>query len=207
LADYAGQHNNNTKYFPTVVDTSRYLPQFGSRGRAVFTVGWIGSPSTAVYLNELVQPLSALGLECSVRLIVIGGKSPSIPNVATTELIWSEHTEIELINSFDVGVMPLSDDDWARGKCAFKLIQYMACAVPVVASSVGANVEVVTAECGLLASTSQEWLTALRLLRDQPSIRVSMGEAGRTRIEKHYSLLKNLPILAGVIQDVAANKS
>ena len=166
-------------------------------------MGWIGSPSTAAYLNELVEPLTALGQECAVRLIVVGGKAPKVPNVTITEIVWTEQSELELINSFDVGVMPLPDDDWARGKCAFKLIQYMACAVPVVTSSVGANVEVVNSDCGFLVSTPQEWLDALRVLRDQPAVRTKMGEAGRHRVEQNYSLHKNLPLLAGVICDVA----
>ncbi len=203
LSRYAKQYNRNTQYLPTVVDIERYLPHPASRGGLVFTIGWIGSPSTAPYLSELVAPLSALGQEDALRFIVIGGRAPAIPNVEVVEINWNENTEVELINSFDVGVMPLPDNDWARGKCAFKLIQYMACAVPVIASPVGANVDVVTAECGVLASTSQEWVDALRLLRDQPVTRARMGEAGRTRVAHHYSLHKNLPVLASVITNTA----
>jgi glycosyltransferase involved in cell wall biosynthesis len=203
LADYGRRHNANTYYLPTVVDTTRYLPQTDSRGSQVFTVGWIGSPSTAPYLSELVTPLSTIGQEGPVRLIVIGGKVPKIPHVSVVELDWQEHTELDLINSFDVGVMPLPDDDWARGKCAFKLIQYMACAVPVIASPVGANVEVVNGVCGLMASTPQEWTEALRLLRDRPAGRTEMGEAGRERVVQHYSLHNNLPVLADVITNTA----
>ncbi len=202
LADYASYFNNNTHYLPTVVDTTRYLPIDTSRNGKVFTVGWIGSPSTAPYLTELIEPLSAMGQECVVRFVVVGGKAPKIPNVSVVEYEWHEHTELDLINSFDVGVMPLPDDDWARGKCAFKLIQYMACAVPVIASPVGANVDVVNAECGLLASTSKEWLDALKQLRDQPTTRLNMGEAGRSRVVQHYSLHQNLPVLAGVIREM-----
>ena len=203
LADYCRRHNANTHYLATVVDTLRYLPQTVSRGSNLLTVGWIGSPSTAPYLKELALPLSELGKEGLVRFIVIGGRAPKIPNVSVVEIEWNEHTEIDLVNSFDVGVMPLPDDDWARGKCAFKLIQYMACAVPVIASPVGANVDVVTSECGVLASTSQEWVDALRLLRDQPVTRKRMGEAGRARVLEHYSLHKNLPVLAEVITNTA----
>ncbi|QDL39139.1 glycosyltransferase [Rhodoferax sediminis] len=201
LGQYARQHNANTHYLPTVVDTDRYLPKPAGRN-GVFTVGWIGSPSTAPYLFDLVEPLSVLGQEGAVRLIVIGGKAPAIPNVTITELDWQERTEIDLINTFDVGVMPLPDDVWARGKCAFKLIQYMACAVPVIASPVGANIDVVTDECGLLAATHQEWVEALRMMRDQPSKRTGMGRASRERIVQHYSLHRNLPILASVIRKV-----
>jgi glycosyltransferase involved in cell wall biosynthesis len=206
LANYARQHNANIDYLPTVVDTTRYLPQKARRGSPIFTVGWIGSPSTAPYLKELVAPLSEMGQEGPVRVIVIGGKAPKIPNVSVVELDWHEDTELDLINSFDVGVMPLPDDEWARGKCAFKLIQYMACAIPVIASPVGANVDVVNAECGLLAATFQEWLDSFRQLRDQPMTRAKMGEAGRTRVMQNYSLHQNLPVLAGVIRQITDKK-
>jgi glycosyltransferase involved in cell wall biosynthesis len=199
LVDYARHHNSKIQYLPTVVDTARYLPQPGARGGPSFTVGWIGSPSTAPYLKQLVAPLSAIGQEGEVRFIVIGSKAPVIPNVTVVECKWDEATELNLINSFDVGVMPLPDDDWARGKCAFKLIQYMACAVPVIASPVGANVEVVNGVCGLMASTPQNWADALRLFRDSPQIRAEMGLAGRERVVKHYSLHQKLPMLANVI--------
>lgn len=203
LADYARQHNANTHYLPTVVDITRYLPQSDKRGSKVFTVGWIGSPSTVRHLSELVLPLSKLGLEGPVRFIAIGGNAPRIPNVDVIEIAWDEQTELELINSFDVGVMPLLDDTFTRGKCAFKLIQYMACALPVVASPVGANVDVVTAGVGLLASTSKEWADALRLLRDQPGMRSDMGCAGRERVMQRYSLHANLPVLTGLILQTA----
>ena len=203
LAEYARRQNANTHLLPTVVDTTRYLPQTDRRGREVFTVGWIGSPSTAPYLSELVASLSTIGKEGAVQFIVIGGRAPEIPNVSVIEIDWNEDTEIDLINSFDVGVMPLPDDDWARGKCALKLIQYMACAVPVIASAVGANIDLVNGDCGLLASTQQEWTDALRLLRNEPATRTQMGEAGRLRTVKHYSLHQNLPVLANVIKDIA----
>jgi glycosyltransferase involved in cell wall biosynthesis len=96
--------------------------------------------------------------------------------------------------------MPLPDDDWARGKCAFKLIQYMACGVPVIASPVGANADVVSLNSGFLATTTVEWLNALRRLRDNPALRLSMGQCGRERVVEHYSLIRNLPNLAQVIR-------
>jgi glycosyltransferase involved in cell wall biosynthesis len=169
----------------------------------VFTVGWIGSPSTAPYLSEIVRPLSVIGAEGPVRLVVVGGKAPTIPKVSVQEIPWSEATEVAEINRFDVGIMPLPDNDWTRGKCAFKLIQYMACGVPVVASAVGANVDVVDADCGLLASKPESWVQALRTLRDDSGLRRRMGEAGRERVVEHYSLHAALPVLADVIHKVA----
>ena len=203
LAKYAGLYNPKTSYLPTVVDTDRYFQSRKKRGGRVFTVGWIGSPSTAPYLSAIINPLSTLAKESSVRFVVIGGKAPYIPNVDVIEIAWSESTEIDLINTFDVGVMPLSDDEWARGKCAFKLIQYMACGVPVVASPVGANIDVVSPSCGFLASTANDWVNSLRQLRDNIPLRHSMAEAGRVRVEEDYSLKTSLPKLATVIRNVA----
>jgi glycosyltransferase involved in cell wall biosynthesis len=202
LAGYARKHNPVVTQLPTVVDTTRYVPARAGKSE-VFTVGWIGSPSTSTYLPELVEPLSCLGAEAPLNFVVIGGKAPAIPNVHVVELPWSEQMEVDLLNTFDVGVMPLPDDEWARGKCAFKLIQYMACALPVVASPVGANSDVVTPECGLLARTSQEWELALRTLRDHQAMRARMGEAGRQRVVEHYSLEIALPRLASLIHQVA----
>ena len=204
LAAYARQHNQNTTVLPTVVDTTRYRPRTYDEAGRVFNVGWIGSPSTAPYLSQLVEPLSALGQEGPVRFIVIGGKAPAIPNVEVVELPWNESTEVDQLCSFDVGVMPLPDNDWARGKCAFKLIQYMACGVPVIASPVGTNTEVVSEDAGFLAADTDGWVFALRQLRDSPSIRRSLGDAGRHRVEQRYSLAANLPLLAEVFRRAAS---
>jgi glycosyltransferase involved in cell wall biosynthesis len=199
LSQYALKHNHRVTDLPTVVDIERYVPAKTQRND-VFTVGWIGSPTTSVYLSELVEPLSALGREGPVNFVVIGGTAPSIPNVNVVHIRWEEVSEVAHINGLDVGVMPLYDDDWARGKCAFKLIQYMACGIPVVASHVGANVEVVTPECGFLAADSGAWLAALRRLRDEPQLRRRMGVAARERVAEHYSLQTALPTMANVIR-------
>lgn len=99
--------------------------------------------------------------------------------------------------------MPLINDEWARGKCAFKLIQCMACEVPVIASRVGANVDVVQSDCGILVSHEDEWIDALRKMRDQPQERKQMGCEGRNRIIEYYSLQHNIPLLAQILHDVA----
>jgi len=203
LERYAGTLNSATTLLPTVVDAERYSPVPRQRSNT-FTVGWIGSPSTAPYLAELVGPLRQLGREGSVRLVVIGGRAPVIPGVQVNEVAWSESTEIALINSFDVGVMPLPDDEWARGKCAFKLIQYMACGVPVIGSPVGANNDVVNASCGFLAASEAEWLNALRRIRDDARLASEMGYAARDRVVSCYSLQINLPILAEAIRHAAS---
>lgn len=202
LQRYAAQFNPGADYLPTVVDTNHHLP-LTSRKSSVLTVGWIGSPSTAQYLDQVVQPLAQLGKEAHVRLVVIGGQPPRVPGVEVQALPWSADNEIDLINTFDIGIMPIPDDAWSRGKCAFKLIQYMACAVPVVGSAVGANRTVVTSDCGYLASTPDEWLNSLRELRDSPLKRRQMGEAGRQRVVDHFSLQYALPRMAAAISKAA----
>ena len=204
LAGYAVTFNPKTSLLPTVVDTTRYVPCPVIYDEKWFTVGWIGSPSTAPYLNLLIHPLSVLGSEGPVRFIVIGGQAPSIPGVDVTEVVWQEDREVQQLGQFDVGVMPLPDDDWARGKCAFKLIQYMACGLPVIASPVGANIDVVNPNSGYLARTPEDWLNSLRRLRDDPDRRRKMGESGRLQVIENYSLTRNLPLLAQVIRQVAS---
>jgi len=195
LLSYAKNLNENVNYLPTVVDTNIYLPK-PHLCKSIFTVGWVGSPSTEKYLRLLIEPLAKLGLESNVRFLVIGGTAPFIPNIEIVELRWEEISEVRLINTFDVGVMPLPDNEWTRGKCAFKLIQYMACGVPVIGSPVGANNNAIDSECGFFASNSTEWLAALREVRDSPKRRSQWGEAGRERVTKNYSLEFTVPIIA-----------
>jgi glycosyltransferase involved in cell wall biosynthesis len=206
LAEYATRHNARTHLLPTVVDTDRYLPAHRAPD-GLFTIGWVGSPSTAEYLAQLVAPLSHIGREGPVRLVIIGAPAPAVPGVEVIALPWSEADEVRLINTFDVGIMPLTDNPWARGKCAFKLIQYMACGVPGIASPVGANNDVLTPECGILASSAVEWANAFRTLRDQPALRRAMGEASRARVEEHYSLRRTAPVFEGVIRAAGARSA
>ncbi|MCW5198439.1 glycosyltransferase family 4 protein, partial [Desulfobulbus sp. F3] len=205
LAEYAQKRNSNTFLLPTVVDTNHHKPVPRSKN-GIFTIGWIGSPTTAPYLSQLVGPVSQLGKETPLKLVVVGGRAPSISGVTVEEMSWSEESEVALINSFDVGIMPLPNNEWARGKCAFKLIQYMACGVPVAASRVGANIDVVSSDCGILADNELEWANALRFLRDRPEDRLKMGQAGRIRAEQHYSLSCNLPVLIDILSNILLKK-
>ena len=203
LAAYAKRFNHNVVLLPSVVDTDHYLPSVSHTSclqLPPFTVGWIGSPSTVPFLQLLVEPLQELALERPVRLLVVGGTAPEVSGVEVIEEPWSLEKEVSLILQFDVGVMPLPDSSWARGKCAYKLIQCMACAVPVIASPVGANVDVVSSSCGFLASSPPEWLSAFRQLAANPSLRHRLGIAGRQRVEERYSLRCALPLLTQVIR-------
>ncbi|MDG2072335.1 MAG: glycosyltransferase [Pseudomonadales bacterium] len=175
-------------FLPMVVDINRYLVIGSLSEDNVFHTGWIRSPSTAPYLNEIVGVLEQLGQEGRVQLTVIGGKAPAIENIDVMELPWSESAEVQQINEFDVGIMPLPKSEWSLGNCAFKLIQYMACGVPVVGSRMGANVDVVDQQSGFLANSEEDWLVAFRTLRDDAKLRLEMGSHARRHIEKDYLL-------------------
>ncbi len=208
LAFYAARFNDIVTLLPSVVDTDHYLPakpQPPVLPAQPFTVGWIGSPSTAPYLQLLIEPLHQLARELPVRLLVVGGPAPAIAGVEVIEQPWSLEQEVSLIQQFDVGVMPLPDTPWSRGKCAYKLIQCMSCGIPVVASPVGANIDAVPPGCGLLADSSQQWLVAFRQLAAYPELRMRLGAAARQWVEQHYSLRSALLVLTGVIQRAAAD--
>lgn len=205
LADYARALNPNTSVLPTVIDEKRYITA-KRKPSEIFTVGWIGSPSTSIYLAQVFEALSILGEESPIQFIVVGADKISIPNVTVVNLPWSEDTEIDIISSFDVGIMPLPDSDWAKGKCAFKLIQYMACGVPSVASPVGANTKTLTTECGLFAANTEEWVRALRSIRDDQKLRESLAQKARKRALSTYALSENLPKLANVVTSMVKGR-
>jgi glycosyltransferase involved in cell wall biosynthesis len=123
-------------------------------------------------------------------------------------LPWSEETEVGDIHTFDVGIMPVVDEPWAWGKCGLKLIQYMACGLPVVASPVGVNRQIVEPGVnGFLANTHEEWVNALTTLRDQPTLAAEMGNAGRRKVEAQYSLQVAGPVLASILKSAAGRRS
>jgi glycosyltransferase involved in cell wall biosynthesis len=205
LYSYVSRLNKNVFLIPSVVDTSRYaVRQYSPNFESVFVVGWIGSPSTAHYLDILAEPLIAFSSEIPLRFVVVGAEAPSFEGVDVVSYEWSLDSQISLIQQFDVGVMPLIDTDWARGKCAYKLIQYMACGIPVIASPIGANADVVPPGCGVLAEGFEQWLAAFRQLASSSLIRQHMGLNARRWVEAHYSLNNALPVLTRAIHDVVA---
>lgn len=203
LAEYARRSNAHVHLIPTVIDLDRYRVRTGPKKPGPFTVGWIGSPSTSTYLDLVAGPLQRLAQEGPLKLLAVGAAPRTIPGVDVEIRPWSEEREVADLLECDVGIMPLTDTPWSRGKCAFKLIQYMACGLPVVASPVGANREVVNAACGLMASDEQAWLSALRRYRDEPTLALQHGAAGRARAEAHYSLQSQLDPLAQIFRQAA----
>lgn len=187
LVEYASRHGaKRVEEVPTVVDPDRYPilpPPNGKRLR----LGWIGTPANARYLDVVVAALRRLGPSIPITLVTIG--APELPNLPVPQEAhpWQEETEGELLASIDVGVMPLVDDRFERGKCGYKLIQYMAAGRPVIGSPVGVNSQIVTPSCGLLATTADEWADAIRTLSQDQARRLAMGKAGRERVDRRYA--------------------
>ena len=191
------------KVIPTVVDLCRYVPRQDCSVATKPTIVWIGSPSSVQYLRELAEPLVMLAKRQSFTLRVIGGGTLNIPGVNVESFPWSEEAEAALIQTCDVGIMPLRDTPWEQGKCAYKLIQYMACGLPTVASPIGANCEVVIAgETGLFANSQQEWVETLEKLLSEAGLRQRFGQAGRARVEAEYSLQQIAPRLVSLFKEV-----
>jgi len=205
LADYARKYANQVTYLPSVVDHKHYRQSDDHRSYDIassITIGWIGSPSTSPYLDIIIEPLEKLSQYIPVRLLVVGGNAPRVSGVEVSQIAWSLEAEVELIQSFDIGVMPLPDTSWSRGKCSYKLIQCMACGIPVVASRVGANVDAVPPNSGFLVDSAHEWFTALHLLASRPELRSKMGLSARAWVKQKYSLRSALPILTTLLSDL-----
>ncbi len=187
LAAEAGRWARRVEVVPTAIDVASYpaAPPPGRRGR---TLVWIGRPENLVYL-ELVRPaLARLAARFpDLVLRVVSSEFPDWPEVPIERVPWSPAGEVAAVAGAGVGLMPLADDDWSRGKCAFKLLQYMAAGLPCVASPVGANRDAVAdGETGLWAAADPDWERALAALLDSPDLRARLGRAGRARAERLY---------------------
>jgi len=187
---------------PTVVDVDRYFVPVRDESRCV-TVGWIGTPVTAKFLSHISEALQTIVNKYGVSIVAVGAKPQQWDGFSVEVRPWQESTEVAEIQDFDIGVMPLPDEPYERGKCGYKLIQYMACGKPVVASPVGVNAEIVRhGENGFPAKTTDEWIDALSRLIEDSQLRRRMGQAGRSMVETDYSLQMQAPRLEGMLRSV-----
>ena len=192
---------------PTVVDLSSYTPKSDYQAE-VLRVCWVGSPMTSHYLGQINGPLARLAGERAVELLVIGSPLTTMPGVRVRHAQWSQETEAELIRSCDVGIMPLPDSPFERGKCGLKLIQYMAAGLPVIGSPVGVNTKIVEdGQNGLLAESEEEWYEALHRLEGSQKLRAELGRAGRERVERSYSIDAVMPALVEALNEARSTRA
>lgn len=190
LADWAGNHHRDVVVIPSCVDPDAYRPKTDYRVSARPRLGWIGSWSTEKELLAIAPALRALHRRCGARLVVVGTPAGHLEGLEdmVERIPWSLSSQREALAGFDVGVMPLVDTPYTRGKCGYKLLQYLAAKVPAVASPVGANAQIL-ARAGLPApSTTDEWTDALSALLEAPvEERAALGARGHAVVSRHYS--------------------
>jgi glycosyltransferase involved in cell wall biosynthesis len=205
LAEHARQFNPQVSVIPTVVDTNRYAYRTPSAPVECVTIGWMGTRSTSPYLFDIAPALRQLGevFPAKIRFRMYGDPRLQLPVPNYEARPFSLESEIEDLRRIDIGIMPLPDNEWTRGKCAFKAIQYMALGIPTVSSPVGMASEIIEHNVnGLLANTPEEWFEALaRLMRDA-DLRRRLAEEGRKTVEAYYSLGVWAPRFASLLDQI-----
>ena len=202
IADYARTHGaRNVLLVPTVVDPRRYRQGSGQK-IGELRVGWIGTPPNVRFLDPVLAAMKEVHARQPVRLVTIG--APAIPDLPFPHDChpWSEATEGELLGEIDVGVMPLADGPWERGKCGYKLIQYMAAGKPVIGSPVGVNSKIVSADVGFLAADHEQWVSAIEWMSNNEDARLAMGTAARRRVDQDYSTNAIAPAIVKMFSDL-----
>lgn len=193
LKSYARQFNTNVIINPTTIDTVHLHNQMKNQcGSAPLVIGWTGTHSTLKYIKQVVPVLAKLEEEYDFEFRVISNQPPELPLRSLVYQPWRKDTEIADLLTFNVGLMPLEDDPWAKGKCAFKALQYMALGIPALVSPVGMNMEVVTGGInGYVCATPDEWSASLRILLQDNDLRTRLGTAARATVVERYSVTAN----------------
>lgn len=195
LAQYAGQFNENVQIVPTTVDTERFKPQPKQPHNTV-QIGWTGSHSTLPHFVFLIPILEKLKEKYgnAISFKVIGDKNFKHQQLDIQAIAWTSESEVQELSTLDIGLMPLPDDEWTRGKCGLKGLTYMALEIPTVMSAVGVNKDIIQdGENGFLANTEAEWIEKLSLLIENPALRTQLGINGRETVVKHYSVVSQRP--------------
>jgi glycosyltransferase involved in cell wall biosynthesis len=194
LADYARQFNKNVLIVPTTIDTKEYTPSLHKSYSDNVCIGWSGSITTIEHFCFAIPALQIIKDKYGerIKIKVIGDKNYVHESLNIKGLAWNKKEEIAELQSFDIGIMPLPDDEWTKGKCGLKGLQYMALGIPTIMSPVGVNTDIIKdGENGFLASTTEEWVTKLSMLIESENLRKQVGNAGRITVEKKYSVSAN----------------
>jgi glycosyltransferase involved in cell wall biosynthesis len=205
LADWAKRVGaSRVEIVPTVVDHRRYLfPAQPPRAGRELRIGWIGTPVTTHYLWQIRGPLRQLARRIPLRLITVGAAPVPGYGVPVEQRDWRWDREAADIASFDIGIMPLRDSPFEQGKCGYKLLQYLACGKPVVASPVGVNVDILAGGgVGRLASDDAQWSGALEELAASAGLRTQMGVNGQRLVQQRYSVEAVAPRVVDLLQRI-----
>lgn len=207
LADWFAKYNSNIHIIHTGIDTEKYTPIEKKESQESIYLGWIGTSSNFRYLYNIENSLSQiLNNQKKIKLKIISDSEPKFKKINPDSIIfkkWSEKIEMNEIQSFDIGIMPLENSEWARGKCSFKMIQYMSCGIPVIASPVGMNRDVLNmGGFGVPAITKEDWIDGIKLLAKSTATRKEYGEVARNIAKSNFSTTLISKQLSTVITSV-----
>lgn len=202
LANYAKQFNHKVFVLPTTIDTENHHTLKTNQNGNKLVIGWTGSHTTAQYLNSIIPVIKRLEKDFIFEFRVISNENPNL-NVDSFRFVkWNKSTEIEDLSQINIGIMPLKDDKWAKGKCGFKALQYMALEIPCVISPVGVNTEIIAdGKNGFLAKEEQDWYEKLKTLLENKDLRITIGKAGFETLLKEYSVLANREKYLALFED------
>jgi glycosyltransferase involved in cell wall biosynthesis len=203
LTEWARPYARAVTMVPTTIDTDSYKPKEHAdiTGRAI--VGWSGSLSTIKHLRTIEGALRRLRQSVDFELHVVGDRRYTAPGLDVQSKDWTAQTEVSDLRSFDVGIMPLPDDEWARGKCGLKALQYMGVGVPTVVSAVGVNADIVDdGQNGFIAKSEDEWVGKLHHLLVDEQLRTRFARAGRRTVEERYSAKVQAPRFHDLLNSV-----
>lgn len=208
LAEETSRHTDRIAVIPTAVDTERFHPKLRARSNGAVTIGWTGSGSTNRYLNEMLPVLAPLAGRARLKVLsdtTDGLNFAQLGSVPREFVPWSPDREAPETASFDIGLMPLPDNPWTRGKCGCKALQYMALGIPAVCSPVGVNAEIIDhGRTGCLAATPEQWREVLDRLVSDAETRETIGRAARRRVEEAFALRIQAERLVEAVERAAA---
>ena len=204
LAAYVRSFNEHVVVNPSTIDTTHHVPPESKTQEAnLITLGWTGTHSTLHYLEALEPVLQAIEKKFSgrVQLLVIADMPPALHLNSLLFKPWKKDSEIRDLRSIDIGLMPLTDDIWAQGKCGFKILQYMSLEIPSIASPVGVNPKIIEHGInGFLCSSTEEWIQCIESLITSKSLRIKIGHAARQKVISNYSVLSNASVFLSLFE-------
>ena len=203
LANWYEKFNKKIYIIPTAIDTHIYKPSNNRSTNSDFIIGWIGTRGNYVYFSEVFDTIKRFLDNHKAKFYIMSDKHPDFYHEKLRYFKWSPKEELEFIDKIDVGIMPLKDDTWSRGKCAFKMLQYMAYEKPVVVSPIGMNKTILEQEeVGLAATNNSDWYDALEFLYKNRELGVIFGKKGRRLVENYYSVDVISPKIAQIFNSL-----
>lgn len=207
IYSHLSNYNRNCIVIPTSVDTQRFIPDFSNRNSNKKIIGWSGLSSGFKFLYDIENELNnVLDIHDNVIIRIISDAKPNfriIPEDKIEYIKWTPNNEVETIQSMTIGIMPIDNSEWSKGKCSYKMLLYMACSIPVVVSNFGMNKEVLDkGDVGFGVNSNTDWVSNICYLLENEVLAIKMGENGRQIIEKYYSLDSNVIVLSNFLKSL-----